>query len=250
MRVWNSINKDHLQQWKKKSTHVHYDAMRRRAKVKGIPWDDETFPKEVAKEMMTKPCEYCGLASDGTFVNGNDRMNNNHHYTLSSCVTCCKSCNFIKKCLDPTTFIDRCLHISALHGGSLGRLNRDAWPSEMRTNMVSTQSYMIRAEDKALPFEIQVESFSLLREEPCHHCHHVEEMNGVDRKDNTCGYTAANCVVCCKECNHMKAQMSDTDFIASCIRVAEFEGRTRDYSSIPQTMKAITRRSLPSKAHG
>ena len=29
-------------------------------------------------------------------------------------------------------------------------------------------------------------------------------INGVDRIDNTVGYTVENCKACCKECNHMK----------------------------------------------
>ena len=44
---------------------------------------------------------------------------------------------------------------------------------------------------------------------------------GLDRVDNSVGYTFDNCVRCCWTCNVMKAQMSASDFIAKCESVVE-----------------------------
>ena len=45
--------------------------------------------------------------------------------------------------------------------------------------------------------------------------------NGIDRLDNSKGYTTKNCVPCCFEVNAMKRDFSKERFIALCIRVAE-----------------------------
>lgn len=37
--------------------------------------------------------------------------------------------------------------------------------------------------------------------------------NGIDRIDNSVGYTINNCVPCCKICNFMKRSMSKDDFV-------------------------------------
>jgi hypothetical protein len=45
--------------------------------------------------------------------------------------------------------------------------------------------------------------------------------NGVDRMDNTKGYTVENSVPCCGVHNFMKKKMSAPDFIAACVSVAK-----------------------------
>jgi hypothetical protein len=56
-----------------------------------------------AKEIMTKPCQYCGVPPSaeakyervfGTFIyNGIDRIDNSIGYIKENCVPCCKHCN-------------------------------------------------------------------------------------------------------------------------------------------------------------
>jgi len=45
--------------------------------------------------------------------------------------------------------------------------------------------------------------------------------NGIDRIDNTKGYTPENCVPCCFEVNAMKRDFSEQRFIELCAKVAE-----------------------------
>jgi hypothetical protein len=44
--------------------------------------------------------------------------------------------------------------------------------------------------------------------------------NGIDRVDNTLGYTLLNSVSCCKRCNIAKNDMTYNDFINLCKRIA------------------------------
>jgi hypothetical protein len=37
--------------------------------------------------------------------------------------------------------------------------------------------------------------------------------NGIDRIDNSIGYTQANCVPCCSACNYAKRELSHDEFI-------------------------------------
>lgn len=45
--------------------------------------------------------------------------------------------------------------------------------------------------------------------------------NGIDRMDNSKGYTLKNCVSCCWECNYMKRDINKKEFIARCKIIAE-----------------------------
>ena len=44
--------------------------------------------------------------------------------------------------------------------------------------------------------------------------------NGVDRVDNSVGYTEANCVPCCGMCNRMKSTSSGEDFVNQIRKIA------------------------------
>ena len=46
--------------------------------------------------------------------------------------------------------------------------------------------------------------------------------NGIDRIDNSKGYTVQNTVACCGVCNHAKSAMTHTDFIAWLNRIAAY----------------------------
>lgn len=46
--------------------------------------------------------------------------------------------------------------------------------------------------------------------------------NGIDRKNSAIGYTTDNCVACCANCNRAKWELSITEFIAHCKKVAAF----------------------------
>ena len=62
-------------------------------------------------------------------------------------------------------------------------------------------------------FELTREQFSILVRSLCSYCNEPG-MNGVDRKDNSIGYTAENCVSSCKTCNHAKGALPYDEWMA------------------------------------
>lgn len=58
---------------------------------------------------------------------------------------------------------------------------------------------------------ITKDEFENIASESCHYCG-KEGPNGIDRVDNTVGYTKKNCVACCKHCNYVKGDLSLEDF--------------------------------------
>jgi hypothetical protein len=56
---------------------------------------------------------------------------------------------------------------------------------------------------------------------PCFYCGTVEAgvVNGVDRMDNTVGYTPENCRTCCRTCNTMKLCLDARTFVDRCVHL-------------------------------
>lgn len=211
LREWRANNKEHCSAWAKGSVNTRMDAIRRQATKKGYAW---SLTDEEATGMMTSPCWYCGYLHD-TFVNGIDRQDNRVGYEAANCVPACKTCNFMKTCLDVTTFLQRCTHIAG------GAAFPDAWPDHASPS--SYTSYAQRAADKDLPFELTRGQFEALRGGECVYCGKAASathLNGVDRLDNNRGYVTDNVASCCTECNVMKRGLSQAGFLEACRRVA------------------------------
>jgi hypothetical protein len=90
------------------------------------------------------------------------------------------------------------------------------------------------AEGRGLPFDLTQEEFATLVEQPCHYCGQIGSIttygngntkspyvhNGLDRVDNTKGYTKDNVVPCCKICNSMKSSLSYKEFVDKVMAIA------------------------------
>lgn len=218
-RKWRENNKEHFLQWNKNNPKQRIGSIKHQAKVKNIPWS-ELMTNEVCENMIKKPCFYCALLPTDK-LNGIDRMDNNKGYFLENCVPCCKNCNFIKKSLDPQTFIKRCQHISWGQGGK-GMEHIDVWRD---CNTCSFSMYQKRANTKNIPFKLSQEMYNAYLKKPCHYCNKKKSMNhrnGIDRKNNNEGYNSLNCVSCCSECNQMKSNLDKDEFIDHCKRVADY----------------------------
>ena len=72
-----------------------------------------------------------------------------------------------------------------------------------------------RGYEWALSDERALELFSL----PCHYCNKQEGLNGIDRQDNSVGYTNENCVPCCWSCNDGKGAKNESEFLEMCLKV-------------------------------
>lgn len=96
------------------------------------------------------------------------------------------------------------------------------------------RSYRCNAVARGLEFELSREQFEEITRRNCVYCGSAPanttkynscgqyKYNGIDRVDNTIGYIYSNCVPCCKTCNFFKGNRSAEDFIAHCLKVAEF----------------------------
>ena len=75
-----------------------------------------TVSAEVAYDMMSKPCHYCGCQPGnqtlGFTYNGMDRVRTDTGYSIDNIVPCCRLCNGIKSKLDLDVFLN---HIKLIH---------------------------------------------------------------------------------------------------------------------------------------
>jgi len=92
--------------------------------------------------------------------------------------------------------------------------------------------YKNRAQKKNLEFSLTLDRVRELVTAPCHYCgmapfalkrKHSQSMfyTGIDRIDNTLGYTPENTVPCCKQCNQAKMDYSEADFLSWLKRLYE-----------------------------
>jgi hypothetical protein len=162
---------------------------------------------KVQFDSITKhPCYYCGIMQDKGF-NGIDRMDSIKGYEIDNCVSCCTECNMMKGAVDNITFIQRVEHILT-HNSMIKNGNK--YPDAFSNHSGSYYSkYKTSAEQRNYTFELSEDEFYSLIKGDCYICgktsneHHT---NGVDRFDNTQGYTFHNSNACCGECNIMKKQ--------------------------------------------
>jgi len=78
--------------------------------------------------------------------------------------------------------------------------------------------YKSRAQKRNLEWSLTDEQANALFSEPCMYC--GGPGGGIDRMDNTRGYTLDNCQPCCKTCNFMKLKMGAEEFVEQAVRIA------------------------------
>ena len=93
-KEWMDKNRGHMSQWAKTHVNTRLSAIKSSAQTRGKSWN---ITDELAKELMTSPCHYCGLIDMNIRVNGIDRVNNDIGYENGNVVPCCKLCNYFKK---------------------------------------------------------------------------------------------------------------------------------------------------------
>jgi hypothetical protein len=238
-KIWRNNNKEHVAAFKTNNFKVRFHAIKSQANKKSITWDN-SMSDEHCKNLMISPCFYCNFISDKT-LNGIDRMDSASYYTSDNCVSCCKQCNYMKTSLDVNTFIKRCKHISKYHNAP-GILNHNIWNNSQST---SYTNYKTRADKKTLEFSLSKEDFNDIIKNACYYCGKENTLlhkNGIDRKNNTIGYTLTNSVTCCTECNYMKGMLNEGDFIEQCKKIARYKDTAEDITNIPQCLTVICKR--------
>jgi len=190
-----------------------------RAKKYGIEWG---ISDDIAIEMFTKNCFYCGISPD-KYHNGIDRVDNDKGYVINNIVPCCTICNIIKGALDIDVFYKRVIHILTHVGKIDGCKFSDIFP---KSESASYDSYKRRADMKGLDFDLTLNDFFNLIKKDCYLCGIKSDnshRNGIDRKDSSLGYKHDNCYPCCSECNYMKNNYSYELFIEKLYMIYIFQ---------------------------
>jgi hypothetical protein len=128
-----------------------------------------------------------------------------------------------------------CGNIKIVKGGSLanGTIKScgciQAVSLEKRGLTLTFHQYKHSAISRNKEFTLTLEEFEYLIKENCHYCglkpygkikirqskkfkEKIFTCNGIDRVDNSKGYTVVNCVTCCKLCNFSKHDMTTDEF--------------------------------------
>ena len=97
------------------------------------------------------------------------------------------------------------------------------------------------------------EQFDLLVSGSCHYCgvlptqkaaDHNSRVygefyyNGIDRKENSLGYTGSNSVSCCGRCNDAKGTMSEKEFLVLVDRVHRYQNQRQTLTSLDRAATA------------
>jgi hypothetical protein len=112
---------------------------------------------------------------------------------------------------------------------SCGCYNGKDEVSRASNHIYAQYRYGANRRNRVLTFELTREEFYKLTQKDCFYCgaspsqsqkaHPNFKYNGIDRVDDTKGYTKDNCVPCCATCNFMKKKMSQEEFLAHMIRI-------------------------------
>lgn len=97
-------------------------------------------------------------------------------------------------------------------------------------------NYKRSAELRNYSFNLSRDSFYELTQKNCFYCGETPKQkqsgkhlngfylyNGIDRIDNSRGYTLENCVPCCKTCNRAKDVMSQKEFLSWIKKIYKFQ---------------------------
>ena len=80
--------------------------------------------------------------------------------------------------------------------------------------------YRKGAHKRGISFDLSYQQFLFFWQQSCFYCGDDIETIGLDRVDNSIGYSEANVVPCCYRCNVMKQTDSVEEFVARCQRIA------------------------------
>jgi hypothetical protein len=225
-KAWRDKNPEKVQEaYKKKNENIDYSYLnyKRNADLKQLNFE---LSKEEFYVIVKTECSYCGIMQEKGF-NGIDRLVSTIGYIKENCVSCCAMCNFMKKCLDKQTFLNRIEHILSYNRFIEGRL----FPDAFRYYNPTFISYLDKCYKKGITFEITEDEFRECIRHDCYLCGKAttdRHTNGIDRLKSYIGYTTTNIYTCCGSCNYMKNNSSYKEFIDKCLLIYEYSIKDND----------------------
>jgi hypothetical protein len=107
-----------------------------------------------------------------------------------------------------------CVPCSRSDGARRGGIARSL-PEDLRGLREKLGIYRANARAKNITFELTETQVTTAMTKPCHYCGSTASpLNGMDRVNNSIGYTVSNVVPCCSTCNYAKRHLSVDQFIA------------------------------------
>lgn len=204
---------------------------------------------EEFKELVAKPCYYCGYFKEGE-VNGIDRFNNDEGYVLSNCRPSCEECNHMKYTFHPLFHIEKAKLLTT------HLTDKDAFFKRWacyysRTAPATYTAYKAGAKKRSLEFALKKEQFNWITVKPCYLCGYTG-LNGIDRKDSNKGYTLENCCACCHSCNVSKWNIDYSTFIERTYMIASMWADTSSITlplppSSPHSPASSPKKEKPSR---
>jgi hypothetical protein len=221
MAKWRENNPEKVEESNKSrvcNINYAYQGYNYKCEIKKINFE---LTKEQFDEIVIKPCYYCEIIQDKGF-NGIDRMDSSKGYELDNCVSCCDECNTMKGALDNTTFIRRSEHILTYNNIINSNLHPRAFANHSYINYTA---YKKSAKARNYQFDLTQTEFDNIVSYDCYICgkqNSNRHKNGIDRYDNSIGYTSENVRPCCGQCNMMKKDMEYQYFINKLLKIFNY----------------------------
>lgn len=121
----------------------------------------------------------------------------------------------------------RCTNLRTRRVSRCAKCSRSAaWAGRTRTSeaeqslLAAESDYRCRARRRGHVWDLDRGTFRALISSDCNYCSEPHA-GGVDRADNTEGYTRHNSVPCCSTCNYAKRDMTVENFLNWAARVAK-----------------------------
>ena len=209
-KQWRENNPEKVQinnQNKINNINLQYGVYSRCAGDKNLDFE---ISQEEFNKIVKEPCHYCNIIQERGF-NGIDRLDSNAGYVLDNCVSCCKTCNYMKCSLPVDVFLKRIEHILTYNNKINGRYFHEEFCD---TDAASYNRYKIRANNKSLQFDLTKDEYDGIVTSQCYLCgrkSYEKHKNGIDRIDNNLGYIMSNVKPCCGSCNYIKKDMELTE---------------------------------------
>lgn len=210
-----------------------FDGYRRNASVRGLPFD---ISKEDFRALVKNECHYCGKAPGNTAwphkcgggaytYNGIDRLDSAQGYHRENIVPACFQCNHMKREQSVTDFLRWAERVAGgPHPVQFHPLTESAARALQRT-------YKFNAKNRGYEWQLTLLQVQDLVRGSCHYCGagliNSRQLkngtrfgyNGIDRIDNTAGYTLDNCRSACLNCNQAKSDLLEDAFLSHVRRI-------------------------------
>lgn len=181
-------------------------------------------------ELIKQNCYYCDDPSASDNLCGLDRVDNDRGYLSDNVVPACTPCNIMKFKDNEKDFINRVIHIVTYMKLFEGTLDSNLFNFAARAKYSLYEADANNKKAKRVNTkndyfcDLTEEEFNEIIQDPCAYCGTESEsennIGGIDRVDNTIGYTIENSVSCCTVCNFIKRHLKLEDFITQAIKIA------------------------------